>query len=92
MDDTHGCWMYDTLRSEGMTDKLWITRSNNTSFIYEYNKKDDVKSGRGRIIKLPYPFKVFTLSYKFHFLNYHLIKRESTLKINHFEPILNILS
>lgn len=58
MDDTHGCWMYDTLRSEGITDKLWITRSNNTSYIFEYNKKDDIKAGKGRQIKLPYPFKV----------------------------------
>lgn len=57
MDDTHGCWMYDTLRSDGITDKLWITRSNNTSFIYEYNRKDDIKAGKGRAIKLPYPFK-----------------------------------
>ncbi|XP_014299177.1 uncharacterized protein LOC103574426 [Microplitis demolitor] len=58
MDDTHGYWMYDALpRTESISEKLWVTRSNNSWYIFEYNKKDDVKRGQSRAIRLPYPFK-----------------------------------
>ncbi|KAG8039221.1 hypothetical protein G9C98_003528 [Cotesia typhae] len=58
MDDTHGYWMYDALpRTESISEKLWVTRSNNSWYIFEYNKKDDVKRGQSRSIRLPYPFK-----------------------------------
>lgn len=59
MDDTHGYWMYDVLpRSDSFSEKLWVTRNNSTGYIYEYNRKEDVKTSYPRRIKLPYPFKV----------------------------------
>ncbi|KAK0161719.1 hypothetical protein PV327_008137 [Microctonus hyperodae] len=58
MDDTHGYWMYDVLpRSDSFSEKLWVTRNNSTGYIYEYNRKEDVKTSYPRRIKLPYPFK-----------------------------------
>ncbi|XP_033214331.1 uncharacterized protein LOC117171290 [Belonocnema kinseyi] len=58
MDDIHGAWMYDTVpRSERVADKLWVTRINNTSFIYEYNKREDYNPMNfGKEIRLDPPF------------------------------------
>lgn len=70
MDDTHGYWMYDALpRTESISEKLWVTRSNNSWYIFEYNKKDDVKRGQSRSIRLPYPFKVVASYFYFHLGN-----------------------
>ncbi|XP_011314622.1 uncharacterized protein [Fopius arisanus] len=59
-DDAHGYWMYDTLaKTENNTDniKLWVTRSNDTSYLYEYNRRESVKNSRPTPHKLPYRFK-----------------------------------
>ncbi|XP_068986709.1 uncharacterized protein [Bombus flavifrons] len=56
MDDHYGSWMHDT-KSDGYPEKLWVTRKNETSFIYEYESKDHFKHGSSYPIKLPYPFQ-----------------------------------
>lgn len=60
MDDIHGAWMYDTVpRSERVAEKLWVTRINNTSFIYEYNRREDYSPMNfGKEIRLDPPFAV----------------------------------
>ncbi|KAJ8682022.1 hypothetical protein QAD02_017814, partial [Eretmocerus hayati] len=60
MDDSFGTWMQDTsAESEEIASKLWVTRSSDTSHIYEYTDIDEYVQKRAppRIIKLPYPFQ-----------------------------------
>lgn len=60
MDDHYGSWMHDaSSRSDGVSDKLWVTRKNDTSFIYEYKSKDHFKNASSYQIALPYPFQVY---------------------------------
>lgn len=59
MDDYYGSWMHDaSFRHDGTPDKLWVTRKNDTSYIFEYISKDYFKNDTARPIKLPYPFQV----------------------------------
>jgi hypothetical protein len=62
MDDLYGVWMQDASpKSETMAGKLWVTRSTDTSHIYEYADVDDYSQRKIlRNIKLPYPFQVCT--------------------------------
>ena len=58
MDDHYGSWMHDaSSRSDGYPDKLWVTRKNDTSCIYEYKSKDHFKNASSYSIKLSYPFQ-----------------------------------
>ncbi|XP_076175562.1 uncharacterized protein LOC143150891 isoform X2 [Ptiloglossa arizonensis] len=58
MDDHYGSWMHDaSSRSDGFSDKLWVTRKNDTSFIFEYKSKDHFKNASSYSIALPYPFQ-----------------------------------
>uniref|UniRef100_A0ABD2X3A7 Olfactomedin-like protein 2A n=1 Tax=Trichogramma kaykai TaxID=54128 RepID=A0ABD2X3A7_9HYME len=59
MDDTYGIWMQDASpKTEDTAGKLWVTRSTDTSYIYEYAQIDDfVQQKTPRVIKLPYPFQ-----------------------------------
>lgn len=63
MDDHYGSWMHDT-KSDGYPEKLWVTRKNETSFIFEYESKDHFKHGSSYPIKLPYPFQVYHTIFK----------------------------
>ena len=67
MDDIHGAWMYDTVpRSEKVAEKLWVTRSNHTSSIFEYNRREDFNPMNfGKEIRLDLPFAV-SLIYLFN--------------------------
>ena len=60
MDDLYGTWMQDASpKSESVAGKLWVTRSSDTSFIYEYADIEDYAQRKTpRSIKLPYPFQV----------------------------------
>ncbi|KAG7189036.1 hypothetical protein KM043_008629 [Ampulex compressa] len=55
MDDHYGSWMYDAALS--FSDRLWVTRKNDTSHIFEYKSKDYFKNGTSKPIRLPYPFQ-----------------------------------
>ncbi|XP_024944427.1 uncharacterized protein LOC107271414 isoform X2 [Cephus cinctus] len=60
MDDFYGSWLHDASpRSEAAAEKLWVTRSNNTSYIFEYSRKEDFKENKDkyRQIRLPYKFQ-----------------------------------
>ncbi|XP_076630956.1 uncharacterized protein LOC143346601 [Colletes latitarsis] len=58
MDDHYGSWMHDaSSRSDNYPDKLWVTRKNDTSFIYEYKSKDHFKNASSYPIALPYAFQ-----------------------------------
>ncbi|XP_054013696.1 uncharacterized protein LOC128895270 [Hylaeus anthracinus] len=58
MDDHYGSWMHDaSSRSDGFSDKLWVTRTNDTSSIFEYKSKDHFKNSSSRSIALPYSFQ-----------------------------------
>ncbi|XP_011639692.2 LOW QUALITY PROTEIN: gliomedin [Pogonomyrmex barbatus] len=58
MDDYYGSWMHDAARQDAMPDRLWVTRHNDTSYIYEYKSKEFFKKDTGRVtIKLPIPFQ-----------------------------------
>lgn len=56
MDDHYGCWMHDA-KFDGYPEKLWVTRKNETSFIFEYKSKDHYKNSSSYPIALPYPFQ-----------------------------------
>lgn len=59
MDDYYGSWMHDaSFRHDGTPDKLWVTRKNDTSNIFEYRSKEYFKNDTGHPMKLPYPFQV----------------------------------
>ncbi|XP_014482592.1 PREDICTED: uncharacterized protein LOC106748509 isoform X2 [Dinoponera quadriceps] len=58
MDDYYGSWMHDAyFRHDGTSDRLWVTRKNDTSNIFEYRSKEFFKNDTARSIKLPYPFQ-----------------------------------
>ncbi|XP_020286839.1 gliomedin-like isoform X2 [Pseudomyrmex gracilis] len=58
MNDTYGSWMYDaSFRHDILSDRLWVTRNTNTSYIYEYKSKDHFKNETAREIRLPCPFQ-----------------------------------
>ncbi|XP_076234512.1 uncharacterized protein LOC143179263 isoform X2 [Calliopsis andreniformis] len=58
MDDHYGSWMHDAyLKSDGVSDKLWVTRKSNTSIIFEYESKDHFKNASFKPIPLPHPFQ-----------------------------------
>ncbi|CAL7948986.1 unnamed protein product [Xylocopa violacea] len=57
MDDHYGSWMHDTFKLDGYPEKLWVTRKNETSFIFEYKSKDHFKNASSYAITLPYPFQ-----------------------------------
>ena len=58
MDDHYGSWMHDA-SNDIMPDRLWVTRHNDTSYIYEYKSKEDFKNNTAlNEIKLPHPFQV----------------------------------
>ncbi|XP_015188662.1 PREDICTED: uncharacterized protein LOC107072878 isoform X2 [Polistes dominula] len=58
MDDHYGSWMHDpSPRSDGISDKYWVTRKNETSYILEYKSKEHFKSKTPQKIELPYPFQ-----------------------------------
>ncbi|EFN84578.1 Gliomedin [Harpegnathos saltator] len=58
MDDYYGSWMHDAaFRHDSTPDRLWVTRKNDTSYIFEYRSKDYFKNDTGRRIKLPHPFQ-----------------------------------
>ncbi|XP_043280987.1 uncharacterized protein [Venturia canescens] len=59
MEDPHGCWMYDSSPrpSEVPNEKLWVTRQDNTSYIFEYKNRNEFKTGSPRRIQLQKPFK-----------------------------------
>ncbi|XP_015431074.1 PREDICTED: uncharacterized protein LOC107187475 [Dufourea novaeangliae] len=83
MDDHYGSWMHDaSSRSDGFSDKLWVTRKNDTSFIFEYKSKDHFKNGSSHPIALPYPFQgnghiVYNRSFY-----YNPINRSSIFRFN----------
>ncbi|XP_011061242.1 PREDICTED: uncharacterized protein LOC105150086 isoform X2 [Acromyrmex echinatior] len=57
MDDHYGSWMHDA-SNDIMPDRLWVTRHNDTSYIYEYKSKEDFKNNTAlNEIKLPHPFQ-----------------------------------
>ncbi|XP_026827101.1 uncharacterized protein LOC105277676 [Ooceraea biroi] len=56
MDDYYGSWMHDTYRHD-MPDRLWVTRNNDTFYIYEYRSKENFKNETPNQIKLPYSFQ-----------------------------------
>lgn len=58
MDDHYGSWMHDTSKSDIYPEKLWVTRKNETSLIFEYKSKDHFKNASSHPIALPYPFQV----------------------------------
>ncbi|XP_035720622.1 gliomedin-like isoform X1 [Vespa mandarinia] len=58
MDDHYGSWMHDpSPRFDGISDKHWITRKNETSYILEYKSKEHFKNKTPQKIELPYPFQ-----------------------------------
>ncbi|XP_012525384.1 uncharacterized protein LOC105830548 isoform X2 [Monomorium pharaonis] len=59
MDDPYGSWMHDASSSNDiMSDKLWVTRHNETSNIYEYKSKEHFKNNSGaHRIELLHPFQ-----------------------------------
>jgi len=63
MDDHYGSWMHDASSSNDiMPDRLWVTRHNETSYIYEYKSKEYFKNNTvSSQIKLPHPFQVGSL-------------------------------
>lgn len=59
MDDYYGSWMHDmSSRHDITSDKLWVTRKNDTSYIFEYKTKEHFKNRTARPIKLQYAFQV----------------------------------
>lgn len=60
MDDHYGSWMHDASSSNDiMPDRLWVTRHNETSYIYEYKSKEYFKNNTAaNQIKLPHSFQV----------------------------------
>lgn len=60
MDDHYGSWMHDASASNDIIlDRLWVTRHNETSYIYEYKSKEYFKNNTAaKPIKLPFPFQV----------------------------------
>lgn len=74
IDDLYGVMMQDaTPKSNATAEKLWITRRNESWYLYEYNDMQDFIAKKSpRAIKLPYPFQVrikkFTFSRYFFFL------------------------
>jgi len=63
MDDHYGSWMHDaSSNNDIMPDRLWVTRHNETSYIYEYKSKEYFKNNTAsNPIKLPHPFQVGSL-------------------------------
>lgn len=63
MDDHYGSWMHDaSSNNDIIPDKLWVTRHNETSYIYEYKSKEYFKNNSvANQIKLPQPFQVGNL-------------------------------
>lgn len=58
MDDHYGSWMHDaSSRFDSISEKLWVTRKNETSYIFEYKSKDHFKNSSSQPILLPYPFQ-----------------------------------
>ncbi|XP_016843783.1 uncharacterized protein LOC100120786 [Nasonia vitripennis] len=59
MDDLYGIWMQDASpKSQSTAGKLWVTRSTDTSHVFEYADIDDYAQKKSpRSIKLPYNFQ-----------------------------------
>ncbi|KAL0109814.1 hypothetical protein PUN28_013465 [Cardiocondyla obscurior] len=57
--DHYGSWMHDASSGNDIIpDKLWVTRHNETSYIYEYKSKEYFKNNTvTKDLKLPYPFQ-----------------------------------
>lgn len=72
--DEHGCWMRDSSpKSDTAGEKLWVTKSGENSYLYEYENKTLFRKDARRQITLPYKFKVFRppcnlLSYSFSYV------------------------
>ena len=60
MDDHYGSWMHDAF-NDIMPDRFWVTRHNDTFYIYEYKSKEDFKNNTALKKKLPYAFQVGNL-------------------------------
>ncbi|XP_018050789.1 PREDICTED: uncharacterized protein LOC108688834 [Atta colombica] len=56
MDDHYGSWMHDA-SNDIMPDRFWVTRHNDTFYIYEYKSKEDFKNNTALKKKLPYAFQ-----------------------------------
>lgn len=72
IDDHYGSWMHDpSPRFDGVSDKHWITRKNETSYILEYKSKEHFKNKTPQKIELPYPFQVgnrYNKSFRYKFV------------------------
>lgn len=58
----YGAWLRDPIQKDNATvEKIWLTKENETSSLYEYKNRNDYRRGipsRNQPYKLPHPFKV----------------------------------